>query len=439
MIKKIIKKVLPKSLMLLYHRFLAYLAAWVYNWPSRKMIVIGVTGTSGKSTVVNLIGRILEEAGYKVGWTSTLNFKIAEKEWLNTTKMTMPGRFTLQKMLKQMLGAGCQYAIIETSSEGIVQSRHLGIDYDIAVFTNLTPEHIESHGSFEKYRMAKGKLFAKLKSQNSKPKIIDKRIIKKIIVVNLDDENVNYFLKFPADEYYGFNLKGVESPERFKENIKIIEARDIKLSKKGSEFMVDNFEFKISLLGQFNIENSLAAITVAFSQDISLEICQRALKRIKGIPGRLEIVIDEPFEVIVDYAHTPDSLEKVYQLISSIQDSGPKIIAVLGSAGGGRDKWKRPKMGAIAAKYVDEIIITNEDPYDENPQEIIEQIAAGINNRNIYKILDRREAIKKAISLARPGDTIIISGKGCEQCIMGLGGKKIPWDDRRVIREILST
>jgi len=444
MIKFLIKKITPKSLLLFYHKCLAYLAAFFYGWPSRKMIVIGVTGTGGKSTVVSLIGRILEEAGYKVGWASTLNFKIAEKEWLNTLKMTMPGRFVLQKMLKQMLKAGCQYAIIETSSEGIVQSRHLGIDYDVAVFTNLTPEHIESHGSFEAYRAAKGELFKKLKIKNQKLKIIDGKEIKKVIVVNLADENAHYFLQFPADEYYGFAIKSVRMYTNDSQRIKKIIAENIKLNQNSSEFNINNSYFKISLLGQFNVENSLAAIAVALSQGINLEICQRALEKIKSIPGRLEIVIDKPFQVIVDYAHTPDSLEKVYQLLTSLKNPESKIIAVLGSAGGGRDKWKRPKLGALAAKYADDIIITNEDPYDEDPEEIIKQVAEGAKNTSlnqrkslsIYEILDRKEAIKKVISLAKEGDIIIITGKGCEQWIMGPKGKKIPWDDRKVVREI---
>lgn len=441
MLKSLIKKMLPKPLILGYHRFLAYLAAAIYQWPSRKMVVIGVTGTAGKSTVVNLIGRILEETGYKVGWTSTLNFKIAEKEWLNKTKMTMLGRFALQKMLKQMTEAGCHYAVIETSSEGIAQSRHLGIDYDVAVFTNLTPEHIESHGSFEKYRSAKSKLFAKLKIQNSlagqaKLKIIGKKSIKKISVVNLDDESADYFLKFPADEYYGYRTMNYELRIKNQDKIKIIEAKNIKLNQRGLEFDVKDVKFETKLLGGFNVSNSLAAIAVALSQNIGLGICQKALGKIKGIPGRLEIVISEPIEVIVDYAHTPDSLEKVYQLISNVKHSASRIIAVLGSAGGGRDKWKRPKLGQIASRYGDEIIITNEDPYDENPQEIIEQVAAGVRGVNPYKILDRREAIKRALDMAKTGDIVIISGKGCEQCIMGPSGEKIPWDDRKVVREI---
>lgn len=473
MIKKIIKKFIPKSLFLIYHRFLAVIAAFVYRWPSRKMIIIGVTGTGGKSTVVNLIGKILEEAGHKVGWTSTMNFRVAEREWLNKTKMTMLGRFALQKLLWQMVKVGCQYAIIETSSEGIVQSRHLGIDYDVAIFTNLSPEHIESHGSFEKYRVAKMKLFARLKKQ--KPKIIDRQKIKKISVVNLDDEAADYFLKFPADEKYGYQIKNQRlkskmTPNKLLRNytgqanqgVKIIEADITNINDNGSEFMVDGLRFKVNLLGEFNVYNALAAITTCLSQDVALNICQRALSKFAGLPGRLETVTAQPFRVLVDYAHTPDSLEKVYQTFANLHECGHKyrefakisgqnpknnlrfstgqvrehsrMICVLGAAGGGRDKWKRPRLGEIAGRYCQEIIITNEDPYDENPEKIIEEVAAGVKGVNLYKILDRREAIKKALTLARPNDLVIITGKGCEQYIIGPNNKKIAWDDREVVR-----
>lgn len=182
--KNLLKKIIPKSCLFFYHKLLAILAAYAYNFPSRKMVVIGVTGTNGKTTVCNMIAKILEEAGYKVGLTTTANFKIGEKEWINATKQTMQGRFKLQKLLHRMAEAGCKYAIIETSSEGIAQSRHWGISYDVAVFTNLTPEHIESHGSFEKYKEAKGKLFKSLKQKNART---EKKENKKVSIVNLDD------------------------------------------------------------------------------------------------------------------------------------------------------------------------------------------------------------------------------------------------------------
>jgi UDP-N-acetylmuramoyl-L-alanyl-D-glutamate--2,6-diaminopimelate ligase len=204
MIKSFFKKIIPARFFSFYHWFLAYLAAFFYGYPSEKMIVIGVTGTAGKSTAVNLIGKILEQAGFKVGLSTTFNFKIGEQEWENKKKMTMLGRFALQKFLKKMFQSGCHYAIIETSSEGIKQFRHLGINYDIVVFLNLLPEHLESHGGFEKYRQAKEKLFFQLTKKTRK--IINGKLIEKISIVNFDDQHKEYFLKYSADQKYGFTI-----------------------------------------------------------------------------------------------------------------------------------------------------------------------------------------------------------------------------------------
>jgi len=429
MIKNILRKIIPNPVLLFYHWILTHLAAFIYGYPSNKMIVIGVTGTSAKSTVVSLIGQILEQAGFKVGLTTTFNFKIGKEEKINKHKMTMFGRFALQKLLKQMYKAGCQYAVIETTSQGIKQYRHLGINYDVGVFTNLSKEHIESHGSFEKYRKAKQDFFKHL--SKCKRKKINNKIINKTSIVNLDDENKEYFLKFKVDQQYGYTCER----NSFKD-IKVISAENIRTMSNGSEFMVDNVNFKINLLGKFNVINALSAICVGLSQNIDLDICQKALVKIKQIPGRMEVVNKGLFTVIVDYAHIPDSLEKVYQALKSLE-SQPRLICVLGSAGGGRDKWKRPIMGQIAEKYGDEIIITNEDPYNEDPEEIIDQIILGIKNKKAIKILDRKEAIEKAINIAREGDIVIITGKGCEPWIMQAKNKRIAWDDRKVVKEAL--
>ncbi len=423
----------------IYYRLLAQLAALIYGFPSEKMIVVGVTGTTGKSTVVNLIARVLEQTGAKVGLTTTFNFRIGEKEWENKTKMTMLGRFALQKLLKQMLRAGCCYAVIETSSQGVEQYRHLGINYDIGVFTNLSPEHIESHGSFDKYRQAKQKFFQHLIA--SKKKIIDNKLINKVGIINLDDENSGYFLKFKTDKQYGytlvnFNFQSAPPAGGWRTKLQIIEAENIVANFSGLGFSVNNTDFKLNLLGKFNVYNALAAICVGLSQGVSLGVCQKALADIKQIPGRMEVLIKEPFVVLVDYAHTPDSLEKVYQTIKPLIQG--KMICVFGSAGGGRDKWKRPIIGGIAEKYGDEIIITNEDPYDEDPREIIDQISQGVKNKNFYKIFNREEAIKKSLSLARKGDAIVITGKGSEPWIMGAKGEKLAWDDRAVVKSFLN-
>jgi UDP-N-acetylmuramoyl-L-alanyl-D-glutamate--2,6-diaminopimelate ligase len=481
MVHKIIKKITPPFFLNCYHFLLALLGAILFGFPSKKMIVIGVTGTNGKSTVVGLTTKILEEAGFKVASLSSIKFKIGQKEWQNRLKMTMPGRLKLQKFLKEALKANCQYVVLEVTSEGIKQHRHRFIDFGLAVITNLRPEHIEAHGSFENYKKAKGELFKALRSQKSKIKsqpssraqvegnYNSKLKNKKVSIVNLDDENAEYFLQFPADEKYGYmimsNVKCQMSKLQVKcqmlkpeEDLKIVEAKNCQQFEWGTRFLVKGIEFNLKLPGVFNIYNALAAICVGLSQNVSLETIKRALEKAERIPGRMEEVIKEPFRVIVDYAHTPDALENVYKTIHhSLSTNHYSLICVLGACGGGRDKWKRPKLGKIAATYCDKIILTDEDPYDENPLKIIEEIesgflqtqnpkparpaggparpAGGPETRNCYKILDRREAIKKALELAKPGDTVIITGKGCEPWMCVAGGKKIPWDDREIVRQ----
>jgi len=433
MIKSFLKNILPEGWILFYHKILSYLAAFFYRQPSKKLIVIGVTGTGGKSTVVNLIGLILEKAGYKVGWTTTFNFKIGGKTWLNKTKMTMLGRFTLQRMLARMVEAGCRYAIVETTSQGIRQFRHLGINYDIAVLTNLSPEHIEAHQGFENYKRAKGQLFAGLSKY--KRKTIKGRIIDKVSIINLDDKNKDYFLSFSADQKIGY---GVNNDYPLSDNLQIIRGKEIKAEPDGVSFIVEGKQIHLNLLGQFNIYNSLAAISVALSQGINVDLCQQALNEVQRIPGRMEIINRQPL-VIVDYAHTPDSLERVYQDLKKNKPALGKIICLLGAAGGGRDKWKRPQLGRLASDYCDYVIVTNEDPYWEDPEQIIKEVASGVIKEKIhslYKIIDRREAIEKALTLAGNDDVVIITGKGCEQCIMSRG-KKIPWDDREIVKQIL--
>lgn len=409
------KKLIPSPILKIYHFLIAFLAAVLFGFPSRKLKVIGITGTNGKSTVADFSTRILEEAGFKVASISSIRFKIGAQEWPNKTKMTMPGRFAVQKFLFQSYRSGCQYFILEVTSQGIEQSRHKFINFEAAVFTNLSPEHIEAHGSFENYRGAKGKLF---------------KIAQKIHIINLDDEHSRYFLNIGAKKIYGYSAQSASSGLKID---KIIGARKIGQSQEGIKFLINDTIFSLKILGDYNIHNALAAICVAESQGIGLEICKRALEKVANIPGRMEIVVNSPFKIIVDYAVTPDSLEKTYKTVREIF-SPARLICVLGACGGGRDKWKRPVLGKIASGHCDIPIFTNEDPYDENPEEIIEQIA--FNSRETSKkIIDRREAIKEAIRIAQKNDTIIITGKGCEPWICLANGKKIPWDDRKIARE----
>lgn len=407
-----IKKIIPKNLFdffsPFYHHCLAFASAFFYGFPAyagrpaKKLKVIGVTGTKGKSSVVYLLSRIFDEAGIKNAALSSIEIKINDKTLPNISKMTMPGRFFIQKFLKEAAENGCEFVVLEVTSQGIEQFRHKYIDFEIAVFTNLAPEHIESHGSFEKYREAKLKLF---------------RAAKNIHVINADDKNSKYFLEISAKNkiQYGKNIKSAIG------------------------------DLKIKLPGEFNYYNALAAGETAFALGISQEIIGKSLEKIEVIPGRLEFINEgQPFKIVIDYAHTPDSLEKVYQTLKNFKPQN--FICLLGAAGGGRDKWKRPAMGEIAAKYCDYIILTNEDPYDENPLAIIENIESGFSeipnskfqiSKSYWKILDRAEAITKVLGLAKKDDVVILTGKGSERWMMLEDGKKIPWNEKKTVAEAL--
>ncbi len=415
------RKIIPKKLFRtgqpIYHWLLSFLAAVIYRFPSRKIFIVGVTGTKGKTTTIEIINAIMEEAGYKTALTSSLRFKVGKMSEKNKRKMTMPGRFFMQRFLRKAVKEKCQYAILELSSEGTVQFRHKFIRFNALIFTNLAPEHIESHGSFEKYREAKLKFFKALEKSPVK---------RKIIVANEDDPNAPFFLNFNIDEKIKYGKKDVSS---------------FTLKRKGIEFTMDGINIKSKLSGEFNLYNILAAIAFVKSQNIGMDTIKSAIEKFSGIEGRMEKIELEQtdplhgkqdFNVIVDYAHTPDSLEKVYETFQT-----SRKICVIGSAGGGRDKWKRPELGKIASKHCDHVIITSEDPYDENPEDIAKDIIEGIGRPIYEKIMDRREAISKAVSLAKTGDTVIITGKGAEPWMMGPKGTKIKWDDREVAREEL--
>ncbi len=433
--KALLKKIIPKNWLLQYHKFWAVLANFIYGFPSENLIVIGVTGTNGKSTTCNLIAKILEEKGQKVGLMTTANFKIADKEWLNSTHQTMQGRLDTQKMIKTMVKAGCKYAVIETSSEGILQSRHWGIHYDVAIVTNLTPEHIEAHGSFENYKKVKGELFASLSKFPNKK--LDGNEIRKAIVVNLDDDYWQYFLNFPADTKYAYGLKEYRYPEY----VKYIKPKEYDLFIDHLTFNLNGLDFKVDLIGEFNIYNCLAAICVGLHFGLTLEQCKTALAKVKGIPGRMELIKEgQNFTVLVDYAHDAKSFELLFNTLKIFAKN--RIIHVFGSAGGVRDHSKRPILGEFSARHADITIITDEDSYDEPTEKILNEIAAGAieggkkEGEALFKIPDRKEAIKKACQMAEAGDMVLITGKGTEQSIKS-GGKVIPWDDREAAREVL--
>lgn len=425
--KAIIKKIAPKWVINFYHWIIANLGALIYGFPSDKLIVIGVTGTKGKSTASYLIAKFLESAGKKIGLTSTIIFKIGEKEWLNDKKMTMPGRLGLQKILRQMVSAGCKYAVIETSSEGIAQYRHAGIDYDVAVFTNLSPEHIESHGSYDKYKAAKGKLFRGLNYHRKKG-------IAKAAIVNLDDGEADYFLSFNENNI-GYTLKD-SSKQKVK---KIISMKNIEISEAGILFSVGDEKFKTKLLGKFNLYNIAAAMAACCALGIKPLEFKKTIASIDFVPGRMEFIKEgQNFQVIVDYAHEPVSLKALYSIVRDLPHK--KVIHIFGGTGGGRDKSRRPIMGEIADANAQIVILTDDDPYGEDEMKIINDVKKGIarkkENETLFIISDRKEAIKKGIGLAKAGDVILITGKGCEQK-MAIHGKMIDWDDREVAREAI--
>ena len=426
---KEIKKFFPKKVFLrlepVYHFSLAFLAAVFYGFPSRRLKVIGVTGTKGKTSTVELIHAILEEGGFKTASLSSLRFKVGDKEEKNTTKMTMPGRFFIQNFLHEAVKAGCTHVVLEVTSQGIKQFRHRFIRFDTAVMTNLAPEHLESHGGLERYLRAKLDLFWRLKPEAT-------------AIVNRDDVLAARFLAATRAKKGLYGKGGIEI------NGKLFPVKEVEITQKGIGFEVGDMEFHSSMLGEFNFYNILAAVSVGLREHISLEKIKEGIKKISGISGRLEFIQKEPFAVVVDYAHTPDSLRSVYGFLRDLNPKSysldPRLICVLGAAGGGRDKWKRPEMGRIAVEFCSEIILTNEDPYDEDPIAIINDIFAGIPKEHQAKAksyTDRREAIYESLKLAEVGDAVVITGKGAENCIMGSGGEKIPWDDREVAREEL--
>lgn len=458
-IKKYIPTKLFKAVQPAYHFLLSLIASAWYGWPSNKLIVIGVTGTTGKTTSVYLISRMLASAGYKTGFTSTAIFNDGQSEWLNNKKMTMAGRFFTQKILKQMVKNNCRYAIIETTSQGIEQFRHKFINYDILIFTGLYPEHIEAHGSFANYKQAKGKLFQYLKQGKTKYandkklvvkaengfKKIESNRVKKTIIVNGDDKYADFFLSFWAEEKFVYAKENKSEMESTDGKTHVVKYGDIKSDQNGASFKVkDGTVINLKQLGEYNAANAMAAVCLGLSQGVDLEKIKIGLEKISGIPGRMELIKNaEPaFTVIVDYAFEPEALKRIYDTILKLEHG--KIIHVLGSAGGGRDVARRPKLGALAGEKADIVIVTNEDSYDDDPKLIIDQVAVGAKNagkkenENLFKIEDRREAIKKALSLARDGDMVLITGKGCEQAICGPEGVKISWDDRAVVRELIN-
>lgn len=429
-IKSHIRKFVPEFSIIFYHVLNAWLAALRYGFPARKMIIIGITGTKGKTTTANFLWSILSSSGYSVGLIGTANIRIKDKEEMNEYHMTMPGPWVLQKLLQRMLKARCTHVIMEVTSEGLKYGRHHGIFFDVGIFTNLTPEHLPSHrGSFEVYKRTKGKLFRAL---DHRPKLVQGVSVPTISIVNADDPSHSYFLSFPAEKKVTYGITAGK-----------IQAENISQDHHGVEFIVDGQVYRTPLLGTFNVYNILPAIALARLWYVRPERIQEGLASLRSIPGRMEIMEEaKNFTVVVDYAHEKVSMNALLDTALLLKAADKKIILILGAEGGGRDKGKREHMGRIAGIKADYVIVTNVDPYEDDPLEIIEGIArfaemeGKVRNTTLFSITDRREAIKKAFSIASPGDIVLITGKGAEQSMI-IGGKSIPWDDRVVVRELL--
>lgn len=436
--KRLIRKLAPAPILSAYHLGVVCVAACWYGFPSRSMVVIGVTGTKGKSSVVWMLAKMLEYAGMRVAASSSILFKIREQEWANPHHQTMAGRFRLQAFLHQAKKAGCTHAIVEVTSEGISQHRHRFIDFDVAVFTNLSPEHIEAHGGFENYKHAKGKLFQLL--AHARGKAATGRAVEKISVVNRDDTYADYFLRFAADKKYSFSARGA-CPHKPEKHETCFPAEHVRADASGMSFTLGGVPFSSPLVGKFNAYNAVCAAVTAHALGVDFSVSRDAYAQIKEIPGRMQFVrAGQKFTAIVDFAHTPSSFEEVFRAAQGLKRTRGRIISVFGSAGGGRDKWKRPELGMIAARHSDAIILTNDDPYDENPDEIFSSIAKGISSAefkgSLDIIADRTNAIRAAVRMARPDDVVLFLGKGTEHSIM-IGNEGLPWNEKNVVAEAI--
>ncbi len=434
---KILKSYFPQHhpLRLACHRFKAFLACLWYRYPSNKLIVIGITGTNGKTTTVNLTTRILEKAGFKVGMSSTINFKIDRKEWQNTTHKTTLGPFQMQKLLRDMVNTGCRYAVVETSSHAIAQHRVAGVNYDVAVISNVTPEHLDYHKSMKAYREEKIKLFASL-SEHKK-----KKGVAKISIHNSDDQdNYEAFMGFPADQKIGYGRTFHEDP-RIQDHVT---AKNIELHSQFTDLTLqtpkEEKRMRYYLPGDFNIDNLLAAVSVATSQGVSLDIVAEALKGIHAMPGRLEAIEEgQPFKVFIDFALTENSFKKLLMTVRPLTTG--KLWVVFGCCGD-RDQKKRPKIGEICALLADRVIVCDDEPYTEDPKAIRDMILQGIHNTTVkeneqyFEISDREEAIRFAITHAQAGDSIVVPGMGDFEGRTFKDGVK-PWSERQVIRKVL--
>lgn len=407
-LKRFLPVALVRPLLPLYHRLMAFLLAASYDFPAKHMTVIGVTGTKGKSSVSDMLFTVLHHAGYPAAVAGTIRFAIKDTSEPNLFKMTMPGRGFIHAFLARARKEGATHAVVEITSESVRQHRHRYLFLNGLVFTNLQKEHIESHGSFENYAAAKLEIGKELARSPKRPRAI---------IANGDDAHSAPFLALPVEEAVPFSYDMVS---------------DVVHGPGTVAFTYEDVRFGMKLPGSFSVMNALAVIHAARFLGVPLTDIADALAGLERIPGRTERIEEgQDFQAIVDYAHTPDSLKALYEAYPV------RKICVLGNTGGGRDTWKRPEMGKIAEDYCDTVILTNEDPYEEDPRAIVDAMAVGMEKKPVI-IMDRREAIAHALSLAHTGDAVLVTGKGTDPYIMEADDTRTPWSDAQVVREELT-
>lgn len=402
-------------------------AAW-YDYPGRKLCVIGVTGTEGKTTTVRLIGSILEAAGYRVGLISTLGAIIGGKAIDTGLHTTTPDAPEIQRYLARMVERGSQYAVIEATSHGLAQQRVLGCEFDAAVVTNITHDHLDYHRTYQEYRATKARLFESLRTAYHKADT------PKVSVLNADDSSYDFLEPYAAERCYSY---GIERPSD-------VQATGIRLSPTGTSFTAvtteGDFEVLSPLVGTFSVYNILASIALGISQGVSFEVMQRGIAAMRGVTGRMELIeMGQDFTVMIDFAHTPNALEKALKTARTLTRG--KVIVVFGCAGL-RDRSKRPQMGEIAGRLADCAFLTAEDPRTEDVNDIVQQIAAGCERArrregvHFWKVADRGKAIAAAIHMADPGDLVLVAGKGHELS-MCYGTTEHPWSEHAAVRMAL--
>ena len=400
-----------------------------WNSPSRSLVTIGVTGTEGKSTTVWLIYRLLDLVGKKAGFLSTVEYRVADRVLPNPEHQTTPEAITIQAKLAQMRASGLEFAVLESSSHGLSpRTNRLGdIAFDIGIVTNVRHEHLEFHGSWEQYRDDKANLFRRLGTSASEKTLAGSRLTPpQFGIVCLDDPSADFFIQNCPVPVYSYSMNRKDAT---------LYATDIQASGSGFEFSMNSdskaYKARIGLSGDFNVENVLAAVlTVSRLTGHPIANFLPLLPLLEPVKGRMtRIDAGQPFEVVVDYAHTPSSFQAILPPIK--QRAKGRIISVFGS-GGERDTLKRPEQGRIASEYSDIVILSDEDPRGEKPMALLEDIAAGCSSkergRNLFLIPDRALAIRHAFKLAKPGDMVLLLGKGHENSIIYASGT-IPWDE----------